>query len=59
MPLAIAFWVVFLVYLILCFSWIFEGPSTPGGWRWHAFNGLVILLIFLLGWGVFGFIIKG
>lgn len=54
MTLAIAFWVTFLIVVVLGFyrnradAWGYVGGSFP-----------VLILIFLLGWATFGFIIQG
>jgi hypothetical protein len=54
MPIGMIFWVVFLIVLIFGF-W---GRTTQGGPYWVNYNGWVLmLLLFLLGWGVFGFAI--
>ena len=48
MPLAVIFWVLFLLYAVL------------GLWLHHAAAGLVLLsLLFVLGWKAFGFIVQG
>jgi uncharacterized membrane-anchored protein len=55
MTLAIAFWVIFLVFVVLGFPGSnFLGPNGPmGTWLVGA------ILIGLLGWAVFGAMIRG
>ena len=57
MPLGTAFWVVFLIWLIFGGIWFRNGPTWAYGWS--GFSGLVMVLIFLLGWHDFGFILQG
>ncbi len=50
MPLAILFWVIFVVAVLLHF-WVGR-PSWSNG-------VLFMILFFILGWKVFGFIVQG
>lgn len=58
MTLGLAYWIIYLLFVIL-------GAYThravfAGGDPWPFGGGLILaLLLFLLGWGVFGFIVKG
>jgi hypothetical protein len=54
MPIAIAFWVLMLLWLIFG---VVVGP-TPFSWRGSAGNLLLFVLIALLGWHVFGAALK-
>jgi hypothetical protein len=54
MTLSIAFWVIYLIALI--FSWREYAP--PAGQPWRFAWLIVFLLIGILGWGVFGPVIK-
>lgn len=58
MPLGIIFWVLMLIWLI--FGVWASGPDIRGG-QVRAFGGtlLVYVVIFVLGWRVFGFIVQG
>lgn len=57
MPIGIFFWAIFLFVIIFGGFWWRNGAGwsygNPGGY------GLMILLIFLLGWAEFGFILQG
>ena len=57
MPIGYLFWAIFLIMLIFGGLWWRNGTAwaygTSGGY------GLVMVLIFLLGWGEFGFILQG
>ncbi len=55
-----------LVFWILMILWFFFGAyvywpedSSPKGFRIMGNNLLLFVLLFLLGWGIFGFVIKG
>jgi hypothetical protein len=56
MELSLVFWIVFL--LCFCFSY-WSGYPYPAGHRPFAPWFAVFVLIFLLGWRVFGFVIRG
>ena len=59
MTLGIAFWIVFLLWVIL--GWL-PVPSSPpqAATLWPtARNILLVILLLILGWGVFGAPIKG
>lgn len=53
MTLAVAFWVLMLVWLVFGFWSYWPLDRRTGG------HFLLWLLLFLLGWGVFGAPIKG
>jgi O-antigen ligase len=55
MPIGMAFWVVFLIWVIFGF-WSSRQPNAP---PWGLGSHLVIaVLLFLLGWAQFGFVVK-
>jgi hypothetical protein len=59
MTLAMIFWMLFILWLILgLYGWTTWPPGSP---QVHFWGGFVLLtaLLFFLGWGVFGFVIKG
>ncbi len=58
MSIGLAFWVVYLIFIIFG-GWV-NRASIQGG-DLGPFGGSLILavLLFLLGWGVFGFIVHG
>jgi len=51
------FWVIFIIW-VLFGGYIYYEPPT---FRWRPFGGHLLLgiLIFLLGWGVYGFMVSG
>jgi len=58
MPKGILFWVVFVLIVFVCvfLNW----DSTAGRLNWRPFWGFaaLLVLIFLLGWQVFGFVVQ-
>jgi len=52
MPLSMLFWVVFLIWVLFGGYYLRENRLYLGG------HGLLAVLIFLLGWGQFGFVVK-
>lgn len=54
MSIGLLFWIVYVI------SFFFGGFTvyTPGNWKPFGSFGVVMLLIFLLGWKVFGFVIQ-
>jgi len=56
MPIGMLFWFLFIIW-VLFGGWIYQ----PAAGNWRPFGGhlLLGLLLFLLGWHVFGFVIKG
>jgi hypothetical protein len=57
MPIGILFWALFLIYLIFGGVWYRNGKDWSYGTSGNI--GLVMVLIFLLGWAEFGFILQG
>jgi hypothetical protein len=57
MPIGILFWAIFIIYLLFNGLWWRNGAGWAYGWGGHM--GLVMVLIFLLGWSSFGFILQG
>lgn len=55
MPLGLIFWFLMLLWIISVISRRFGGPT----WFEPASDILALILFFLLGWRVFGFIIQG
>lgn len=57
MSIGFLFWLIFIIAVVFGF-WCVWTPNSP---RWAPFGGSLVLLIliFLLGWGVFGFPIHG
>lgn len=57
MPLGIAFWVIFLIWVIFSFAW--HGGVFPGAYGPWGSSILLILLVGILGWHAFGAMIHG
>lgn len=57
MSIGFIFWLLMLLCLISWASWRFGGP--PFAWTYHSYTLLTFVLLFLLGWKVFGFIVQG
>jgi len=57
MPLSMLFWVLFIIWVLFGGWSYYEG----GVLRWRPLGGHLLLgiLIFLLGWGVYGFLVTG
>ena len=58
MPIGILFWVLMILWLLFgLVSW--RRPTIVGNYGMFG-NGLFLwFLLFLLGWGLFGFILQG
>jgi hypothetical protein len=55
MPIGLLFWVIMIFWF--AFGWFRDSPAFRGyGYVGH--NGLLFVLLFLLGWKVFGFVIQ-
>jgi hypothetical protein len=57
MPISMLFWFLFIVW-VLFGGWAYQ-PDPTRGWRPLGGHILLVILVFLLGWHVFGFVIKG
>jgi hypothetical protein len=56
-PLGLLFWVLWLLGLIFGFwQW---APNTPANYRPFGGHILLWLLLFIIGWRVFGFVVQG
>lgn len=56
MPLGMIFWLFFILYCFGGLWWNWPNQSTP---PWGlASHGMVLVLIFLLGCRVFGFVVQ-
>lgn len=55
MPMGIVFWLVLLIWGILSLVGFYR-PAFSGGWFGHGL--FAFILLFLLGWRVFGFPIQ-
>jgi lipopolysaccharide export LptBFGC system permease protein LptF len=54
MPIGILFWVLMVLAFIFGFWWNRENP-----YNFLGNSALVFVLLFLLGWQVFGFVVQG
>jgi len=59
MPLAIFFWVLFIIWFLFGGVYLWRTPA-PGGPSYYGLggHGLLAVLIFLLGWSTFGSMVK-
>jgi len=59
MSIAFLFWLVMILWLL--FGLWLGRPASGAPWNWSPVGGTVILwiLLFMLGWRVFGFPIHG
>ena len=57
MTIGFVFWLLMLITLV--FGIWSAYPFTNGGWKPLGSGLLLYILLFLLGWGVFGFPIRG
>jgi hypothetical protein len=56
MSIGLLFWVLFVIAIVFG-AW---GRTVNGQAYWANYNGWVfVVLLFLLGWRVFGFVIQG
>lgn len=58
MSKGLVFWLVMIIAII--FALIAGWPgATPGNYRYTTANSIVVwILLFILGWAVFGFVIQ-
>ncbi len=57
MSIGFLFWLLFVLYIIFGGYWGFNRVTDRPGW--FGGYGFTLVLIFLLGWRVFGFPIQG
>jgi len=59
MSIGFLFWLLFILWIIFGVYW--NWPTEPGPRGFGRIGGhfLIMILLFLLGWKVFGFIIQG
>lgn len=57
MGLAIWFWILMVLWLVLGAGWGWVAPADRG-WRW-GFSALIWFLFLILGWSQFGSPVKG
>jgi len=57
MPIGILFWGIFIIMIIFGGLWWRNGSGWS--WGWPGGYGIMMVLIFLLGWAEFGFILLG
>ena len=58
MPIGVLFWVLMVLWFL--FGLYLNWPKTgEPPWAFFGGNLLLFILLFLLGWKVFGFVIQG
>ncbi len=58
MSIGLLFWILMVLWLLFGL-WSNRGPIQGGDWSPVGGSLLLFILLFLLGWRVFGFIIQG
>lgn len=58
MEISMIFWILMLLWLLFGLYWN-RGEFGTGNYGVFGGNLLLFILLFLLGWKVFGFVIKG
>jgi hypothetical protein len=59
MPKGLLFWVVFVIAVLFgCWANWGGGTANPPNMRWFGVSAVIWVLIFLLGWGVYGFVVQ-
>jgi hypothetical protein len=55
------FWIIYVVFALLgvLFNWPVTGANDPYAWRPLGWSFVVLILLGLLGWGIFGPPIRG
>lgn len=59
MSLTLLFWLLFLFWVLLGATHWSMNQNPPLPWQWWVPFVLLSALLFVLGWGIFGFPIKG
>lgn len=59
MSIGFIFWLLMLLWLLFGMYWNWPKEQTPSGFGTLGGNLLLFVLLFLLGWKVFGFIVQG
>lgn len=57
MPIGIIFWVLMILWFFFGL-WVNRGPFKEGNYGPAGANLLLFVLLFLLGWRVFGFVVQ-
>jgi hypothetical protein len=58
MPIGILFWVIFVLWFVFGLYWT-SNDFRAGNYGPLGGNIILLILLFLLGWRVFGFVIQG
>ncbi len=60
MPLGVLFWLLMVLWLLFGLYWHWPAAADgPRGFAPLGGNLLLFILLFLLGWAVFGFVVQG
>ena len=57
MPLSLLFWLLFVIWLVL--GGVASWKASANGYWYGGASLLLALLLFVIGWRIFGFIISG
>ncbi len=58
MPKGLLFWMVFILVVFLCMFFNYDMAQRRLNWGTFGGFGVILFLIFLLGWAVFGFVVQ-
>jgi hypothetical protein len=59
MTLGFLFWLLMILWFVFGLYWNWPSQPGPAGFGILGGNLLLFILLFLLGWKVFGFVIQG
>ena len=57
--IGLLFWLLMVIWFVFGLYANWSPPGSPGFNGFIANNILLFVLLFLLGWGIFGFVVKG
>jgi hypothetical protein len=55
MPKGLLFWILMILWFFFGLWWNYEQPGFKG---WLGSSLLLFVLLFILGWAVFGFVVQ-
>jgi hypothetical protein len=58
MPAGMIFWMLMILWFLFGLYWNWPAANQPGGFGVLGGNLLLFVLLFILGWKLFGFVIQ-